>query len=73
MHNFKKSSARAGLTIALYARSDKIVIYATREFEVKNVCALMRTGVLHQIPVLHTKFFVTCERKRNFKKSPVGF
>ena len=32
----------------------------------------MRTGVLHQIPVLHTKFFVTCERKRNFKKSPLG-
>ena len=32
----------------------------------------MRTGVLHQIPVLHIKFFVTCGRKRNFKKSPVG-
>ena len=32
----------------------------------------MRTGVLHQIPVLHTKFFVTVGRKRNFKKSPAG-
>ena len=35
----------------------------------------MRTGVLHQIPVLHKKFFVTCGRrgrKRNFKKSPMG-
>ena len=32
----------------------------------------MRTGVLHQIPVLHTKFFVTCGRKQNFKKSPLG-
>ena len=32
----------------------------------------MRTGVLHQIPVLHTKFLVTCERKRNFEKSPLG-
>ena len=32
----------------------------------------MRTLVLHQIPVLHTKFFVTCGCKRNFKKSPAG-
>ena len=31
----------------------------------------MRTGVLHPIPVLHTKFFVTRGRKNNFKKSPV--
>ena len=32
----------------------------------------MRTGVSHQVPVLRTKFFVTCGRKRNFKNSPVG-
>ena len=28
--------------------------------------------ILHQIPVLHTKFSVTCGRKCNFEKTPVG-
>ena len=32
----------------------------------------MHTGVLHQIPLLHTQIFVTCGRKRNFKKSSMG-
>ena len=32
----------------------------------------MRTSVLNQIPMFHTKVFVKRGRKRNFKKSPVG-
>ena len=32
----------------------------------------MRTGVLHQITVLHTKFFVTCGSNCSSKKSPIN-